>query len=160
MIDMNKTDFKILYAIIEEDFISIVLRKKSLFQDEEIRSSLSDAWFNRIKFRVGDIINQLEDKDVLWKLKQVGLTGDDLNIKIQCYNGYVESNPLDSWVNSNPPTKLPHWIRRFIFGLFDYFNTILGSLSHAIPGAELIKEFKDMIHFVIEYGTNSNVISK
>ena len=102
------------------------------------------------------IFYELEELDMLLEL--YGLTGPQLNLKLGIFNHYytqiVEEPSFTQLVTNQEETDAQIIEKKKKIGLMSkllgVINSILGSLSKAIPGVDIIKEYKEMV----EHGYN------
>lgn len=147
---------KLVYLLHQFDVIlSSIIGNKILFKNEQTYSMLVDEWKNHLAGKLSVLNRMLSLDQYTEPLKNAGLTGSQLTLKFNIFNNFIYGEVLNDrdFTAKNPPHKLPTLTERIISGFFDFFNSLLGSLSGVIPMIESIKEFKDMVHFEIKYGT-------
>lgn len=143
--------------------ISEIIKDKLLFKNEHTYALISQIWENELKEKVLGLRKKLYDGQYYAALKIAGLTDKELDLKFTIlsyflYGGLVKVDLLDNDRSCvSTPTKLPSITKRIIAGFFDFFNSFLGTLSGVLPMAESIKEFKDMVHFEIEYASEYKI---
>lgn len=148
-------DLQILtYLLSEFDrILSAIINERYLFKNEQIHNLIIEIWqgeFQGKLLNLAQLVEILQDKD----LKAVGLTGKQLQLKLQIFKSFLARDDRFLGLLKQPAIELS---KRFISGFFDFFNSLLGSLSDVIPFIESFKEFKDMVHFEIEYGSDNGI---
>lgn len=117
-------------------FRTIIDARGVLFR-EEVRQPLYDAYTKDIEREIELVMSELQDADqnnpdLCQKLGDAGLSGVQLYLKIVGFRRYYERFVKRGTLKVLE--KLLRWI-----------NKILGSLAAGLPGAEAIKEFKEII---------------
>jgi len=163
----NDSDNKKLIDLLDQfdSLLTEIITEKAFFKDNYIRDMIHKIWHNQLRETLQKIKNLLSEKEYLAKLEQVGLTGDQLNLKLYIFNNFNPRGakrkeninrgteiPAFRHTPSQTPLKIP-LTKSSALGILGFFNSLLGSLSIVTPIAESIKEFKDMVHFEIEHGT-------
>jgi hypothetical protein len=141
-----------------KEFLVVLLERDAIdsFIDINLRQTFQES-HNFLVYRVfdgiGKAVEHLEvNKNIDVKLKEAGMTGEDLDFKYNFFNK-LDLNINKIWdsvthkIRQNI-SKLKPWILQ---GL-NYLNSIFGSLMNAgLPGIEPVKEIKDIIE--IAYST-------
>jgi hypothetical protein len=82
----------------------------------------------------------LESPDILESLNAVGLTGKQLDLKLA---GVAAAK--EQWENAEASPDAGPKPSRLLRKFLDWVDTVLGSLSVAVPWVELIAEYKDCV---------------
>jgi len=91
-----------------------------------------NAWHD-VQSRLSDLQEQLKlDEGLRPRLAVAGLTGANLDFKLR---GFDHARRRYS------ATPVPRWLKPVL----KWINILLGSLATVMPGAELVKEYKDAI---------------
>lgn len=100
-----------------------------------------------------DIIKKQLAETRLADFKKVGLSGNQLKLKLQEYEWRrsIFNKELENFKVLSDYEKGEKWevIRKIISSLIKSIDNILGSLSIIIPQAHIIKEIKDTIDSII-----------
>jgi hypothetical protein len=129
-----------------EALIGLLLDTYRLLLPEELHQPILVAWpRNRKRFALVRAILDQPTPSLEKGLEEVGLSGDDLALKVAGYGR--ARRELDMAVAIPKPPRGLGWLFQRVLA---WLNIVLGSLSTVIPGAEAIKEFKDSIENGIE----------
>ena len=153
--EKNNDATKLVYLLDQFNFIlTKIIENKSLFRNERIYSMIKELWDKELKTK--NFLPSLADVLLTGKyakeLEAVGLFGPQLTLKFNIFNNFFLGEMVDESAIKLRSTKPFTLGKRIIAAFFDFFNSFLGSLGIAIPIAEALKEFKDMVHFEINYG--------
>ena len=128
------------FVVGTRDILQQVVDWRGLLFREELRQPIADAW-RELGRSFEDVMKALvEEGDELVsdrQLERLGLTGNQLKLKLTGFNGAWDRFRERGTVN-------------LLKKLLDWIDIILGSLASIIPGADAIEEFKDSAKHSIE----------
>ena len=138
----------ILFLDKSEKLISHILENRYEFilkdfaTDESFWSTLEYAW-KEVKENFKQVRQVLETSpsEFTYKLKEHGLTDDQLNFKMELYYRLIDYFYA---------TRALIWLRR----LLNLVNSILGSLTSIFSPLEPVKEFKEALEQIIKKRKN------
>ena len=111
---------------------------KRVTKNKGLRDSLKSAWED-VRENLKSVVKDLHDSDpesVLDKLKENGLTGKQLEFKLNLFY----------WLKGRwEAERTRNWIVRVLGAM----NTILGSLAKVFAQIEPVKEFKEAIEQIV-----------
>ncbi len=124
------------------EVLELMVESKELLFRSESRKRMTVAW-EELAPRWREIEDQLSDPsdEVLNKLRLAGLTGAQLEMKVQYIEGVHEK------FREHGSLFL---LRRVLSAL----NKLLGSLLSAVPGVEAVKEYKDYAESELDESEN------
>ncbi|MGE4068695.1 MAG: hypothetical protein AB7H88_18115 [Vicinamibacterales bacterium] len=118
------------------------------FVDIDLRAHFTQALPSvgeRIEVAIRQLSEVRDTEEQLWRLlAQAGLVGASLNLKLTLGRRMAE--------RATQPAKPPMTgiTTRSLQPLLKWMNSFLGSLATALPGVELVKEYKDSVELVVE----------
>jgi hypothetical protein len=123
----------VLFAIIADGISMLPLH---------LQEPARNAW-PEVKSRLSELRDEIKREHGLPpRLELAGLTGANLDFKLQGFR-YARKR------HSELP--VPAWLKRML----RWMNILLGSLATVMPGAELVKEYKDAIEAGIDQAESS-----
>jgi len=107
-------------------------------KDQEMMSSLSDAW-KEVSPKISEVIEKLTlaKQNIFRKLSEVGLSGHQLRFKWESFLRHREQFAKK---------RTNRMLRR----LLGCINTILRSLSNVFPSIDAVNEFKEIIEHMLK----------
>lgn len=119
-----------ILAIIHKEIKSLVEEHLSLFREEMRKHFPGPAW-DEIQDRIGIARLQVKnDTFAWWHLEGVGLTGEQGRWKLRVLKSVVRGGIVGAILKS--------------------INSLLGSLSSALPILEAVKEYKEQVEASVE----------
>ena len=116
-----------------EDVFNLIVVSRHILFREQTRQLIESAWPD-VDAEIKDVLKELDSASPQLQdnLGKVGLSGSQLELKIAGFDRVLERFTKRGTLKLL--NKLLTWI-----------NNILGTLLSAVPSAEAIKEFKDVI---------------
>ncbi len=149
----------------EKDFEHFISRYHDIVPEHSgLFDTFNLAWRD-VKPRFYELVIYLEKEKPLGKLAAVGLTGNQLNLKLRVLDSVrIESKKaereFDAVPSSEKPQKRSIWRRAWGWFL-DQANNILGSLASAeVPFADLISEFKGGMESLLQQEHSSEKVEE
>lgn len=128
-----------------EDILEKLIKKpdglflKKIITNKSLQKDIHNAW-QEVKKTISVAIEHLHSPDsqkISIKLNEVGLTGAQLQLKINLFNWFRKKYISE---------KTRNWLIR----LLGVMNSILGSFSKACPFVEPFKEFKELVEQIVK----------
>ena len=131
-----------LQALESQVFIPLLEQGRSLLRDDLAYPAI-DAWPS-VQRSLASLRNTLTDAQtrldspVRRALEEIGLTGIQLQLKLQGFFGAIGR-------------RVGRLSRRWLREVLAWANVILGSLARVLPAAEVVKEYKECLEVALDY---------
>ncbi len=137
-----------------ESFFGYLVHESGVIQIEfrDQFSGVLEIVLVRLQKASGDLKEIEDDDNEVWKgLDNAGLTGPPLQLKLTL------GRSMFNQTQPQTPGPAPRGFKaKLLEPFFRWTNSFLGSLARAVPGLELVKEYKDGVEMALDHQAEGN----